>query len=546
MSKLNEKKRIRRLNKLIKMGNYENALKTANRILKLYPNNFEIYDKKAECLLMLDKDDETANPYKDFLKHSNKKENDFSLTINGLASVEKYRDALELINENLKINPNSETLIINKPFILFLAGKEDESIEFIDKNSKSSPHWRKLLTVKAECYLEIKENEKALEAIEEILKYDDQYHNILGHKVKALFNLNRNYESEQLLDYMIENDIDKVWAFTMKGFQLLAREENSKALECMENALELDPEYDQAKFGEDCALSELSKSDKTSDSYCDNTDERLTFAEDYNLNNPMLVGSGMRFEEGKIGIRGVKTKFHTFQSIPKGKSSMEIKDKSSEALFNEYFFLASLSLDPSEKKEYYMKIIDLFHELHDEDYFEEFEGNFWGYFETRNFMLALGKYAELILNEGKRDEAIELFRYMLKLNPNDNQSVRDLIIPSLLLVGELDDAHDLMEEYNSKSPNILFNRLLWAIKTNEDIKILKNMYNKANKINKYIVPLLLGEKKLPNEIPDFFSFDDYNGAVYYIYNSLNAWKEDKNALNTLKALKNDYNLYDDF
>lgn len=48
----------------------------------------------------------------------------------------------------------------------------------------------------------------------------------------------------------------------------------------------------------------------------------------------------------------------------------------------------------------------------------------WGYIENRPYMRAIQYQADLYADEGKKEAAIELYRLLLRLNPNDNQGVR--------------------------------------------------------------------------------------------------------------------------
>ena len=53
--------------------------------------------------------------------------------------------------------------------------------------------------------------------------------------------------------------------------------------------------------------------------------------------------------------------------------------------------------------------------------FEEYAGHFWGFLETRPYMRARAGLAIALIKLGDESAAIEHFRAMLKLNPNDNQ-----------------------------------------------------------------------------------------------------------------------------
>lgn len=48
----------------------------------------------------------------------------------------------------------------------------------------------------------------------------------------------------------------------------------------------------------------------------------------------------------------------------------------------------------------------------------------WGDMDNRAFMRAVQYRADLYADDGEKEEAIKLYRLLLKLNPNDNQGVR--------------------------------------------------------------------------------------------------------------------------
>ena len=48
----------------------------------------------------------------------------------------------------------------------------------------------------------------------------------------------------------------------------------------------------------------------------------------------------------------------------------------------------------------------------------------WGDMDNRAYMRAIQYQADLYADEGEKEKAIELYRLLLRLNPNDNQGVR--------------------------------------------------------------------------------------------------------------------------
>jgi tetratricopeptide (TPR) repeat protein len=79
-----------------------------------------------------------------------------------------------------------------------------------------------------------------------------------------------------------------------------------------------------------------------------------------------------------------------------------------------------------------------------EEGFREYEGHFWGILETRPYMRAREGLAHCLRQTGRREEAAEHFREMLRLNPNDNQGVRYCLASLLLDLEHDDELHRLL------------------------------------------------------------------------------------------------------
>lgn len=59
----------------------------------------------------------------------------------------------------------------------------------------------------------------------------------------------------------------------------------------------------------------------------------------------------------------------------------------------------------------------------------------WGFLENRHLMRAIEQYAILCWETGKTDEALDIFRRLLRANPNDNQGARHSILAIRLGLG---------------------------------------------------------------------------------------------------------------
>lgn len=59
----------------------------------------------------------------------------------------------------------------------------------------------------------------------------------------------------------------------------------------------------------------------------------------------------------------------------------------------------------------------------------------WGFLENRHLMRAIEHYGTLCWEDGKTDEALDIFRRLLRMNPGDNQGVRHNILAIKLGLG---------------------------------------------------------------------------------------------------------------
>ena len=126
---------------------------------------------------------------------------------------------------------------------------------------------------------------------------------------------------------------------------------------------------------------------------------------------------------------------------------------------------------------------------------------------------------------------------MLKLNPNDNQRVRDTLFPNLLELNRLDEAKELYFKYeNDFTANWKFNKLLLDIKSNASFDDIKIEYEMCVDSNPYVVPYLLGKKILPKDLPLYYQLGDENEAIIYAILATDAWESDPKAMKILKKL----------
>ena len=161
-------------------------------------------------------------------------------------------------------------------------------------------------------------------------------------------------------------------------------------------------------------------------------------------------------------------------------------------------------------------------------------GYFWGLLETRPYMRARAGLAECLRAEGKPEEAVEHYWDMLRLNPNDNQGIRDLLMPCLIELGRDKDAEKLFKQYKGDGMAVwIYSRALLDFRKHGDSAISDRSLKKALEENRHVPDYLLGRKKMPRYIPDYYGFGDENEAVLYAYGNRGAWKATPGAMEWL-------------
>jgi tetratricopeptide (TPR) repeat protein len=189
-----------------------------------------------------------------------------------------------------------------------------------------------------------------------------------------------------------------------------------------------------------------------------------------------------------------------------------------------YNILADLASDPAEERDLYEKAVGAGARALGEDFFEENVGHFWGLLETRPYMRARAGLAELLWDAGEREAAVDHYREMLRLNPGDNQGIRQILVGRLLEIGRDADAAALLKAYKDDgSVWMVYARALAAFRTEGDSAAARKRLVAARKANGHVPDYLLSRKKLPRSTPDYHGFGDDSEAVCFMADGAAAW-----------------------
>jgi tetratricopeptide (TPR) repeat protein len=141
-----------------------------------------------------------------------------------------------------------------------------------------------------------------------------------------------------------------------------------------------------------------------------------------------------------------------------------------------------------------------------EDFLRETAGHFWGDVFTRPYMRAKQRLAELLVETGKLDEAIEVYERMLELNPNDNQGMRFGLLGLYLAAGQPEGARRLISRYPKEeefSAMFAWGRVMerWLV---GELDQAGQALARARKVNRFAERYFWGARELPRKSPEYF------------------------------------------
>jgi tetratricopeptide (TPR) repeat protein len=171
--------------------------------------------------------------------------------------------------------------------------------------------------------------------------------------------------------------------------------------------------------------------------------------------------------------------------------------------------------------------------------FEKTAGHFWLDQRTRPYMRARLGLAQCLWESGKRDQAVEHYSDMLRLNPGDNQGVRYLLLGALVDLDRDQDAQRLLQRFeHDRSAEWAFTTALLAFRREGDSAISRSVLRAAVDMNRFVPDYLVGNKSMPALPPEYISLGGEDEAMSYAAQFLRTWRSSSGAIPWLrKTLK---------
>jgi len=202
-----------------------------------------------------------------------------------------------------------------------------------------------------------------------------------------------------------------------------------------------------------------------------------------------------------------------------------------------YVYLAAhTARSHREAMDLYQKGIEAGERALGEEFFQENAGYFWGILETRPYMRARASLAQCLWEAGRSEESFAHYWELLRLNPNDNQGLRYLLLPRLIEMGRDAEAERLFKSYQDDAMAVwLYSKALLDFRAGGDGPKARKSLKAALKENPHVPPYLLGAKRLSRSLPAFYGFGDENEAILYVHEAKKGWRKSQGALAWLGA-----------
>jgi len=186
---------------------------------------------------------------------------------------------------------------------------------------------------------------------------------------------------------------------------------------------------------------------------------------------------------------------------------------------------------PQEALDLYQNAFDAGEQALGKAAFDEDVGMFWGLIETRPYMRARQGLASALWEVGRLDEAVAHLGDMLRLNPNDNQGLRYLLIDWLQQLGRDAEAARLFKRYRGDAAAAwLWPAALAAFRKSGDGTASRTALRRALAANYHVRDYLMGRARLPRDLPPFILQGEAPEAAAYAARAEATWSDTPGAL----------------
>ena len=168
--------------------------------------------------------------------------------------------------------------------------------------------------------------------------------------------------------------------------------------------------------------------------------------------------------------------------------------------------------------------------------FEDDAGHFWEMVRTRPYMRARFGLAQTLQALDRIDEAIDHYRELLRLNPNDNQGVRIVLLPLLLALGRDEDAGKLLADYADDGTAMwTYGYALWTFRREGHSPAARERLRAATRSNRHGVRFLTADPSTLDDDFEMYALGSEEEAIACARELGEAWRKAPGAIAWLRT-----------
>jgi tetratricopeptide (TPR) repeat protein len=168
--------------------------------------------------------------------------------------------------------------------------------------------------------------------------------------------------------------------------------------------------------------------------------------------------------------------------------------------------------------------------------FDGLVGEFWGHVGTRPYMRARLELAETLERVGRIEEAIGHYKDLLRLNPGDNQGVRYMLVPRLILEGRDREAAEVVAAYPEDiGAEMRYSAALLAFRRSGDSPDSRDALARATAMNRFVPKRLIEPDEEKAAWIEHFAPGSDDEAIACAAETGAAWRATPGALDWLRA-----------
>ena len=164
-----------------------------------------------------------------------------------------------------------------------------------------------------------------------------------------------------------------------------------------------------------------------------------------------------------------------------------------------------------------------------------YRGRVWDLRTARPYLRARLGLGQCLWEAGRREEAVEHFWELLRLNTADDQGVWSVLAACLLDLGRDEELRSLLETYRQPGTAAWnYARALLEFRNQGDTQEARRLLAKALQANRHVPAYLLGDRPLPDELPFVVRVGSRNEAASVAARFITGWRSTPGALTWLR------------